>query len=431
MNFLKKKLKKLKKRQKLSEVRDQVKDLLEEVDFSSATESIDLHNQVHKEILGKLEHLQVKVGSFQVVNPFIHWIWPDSEPGSINPTIHGIVDQIPLVGKFYRPSTAGLYNSYKSMLTKAPRLTIDFLSTQEMQDAEERVSSAWDRLKQEEERVKEAWIESFKKDPDLIYGEWFVSSGWAENVEEKQANFSEAIQEKTKHIEGHNQEYESALAAVTLPKGFESSKKGFVKCDINGRCSWRPEYILANREKWTAQSNTGDGPMKFDLSVTLEDFLKEINLGFIEDIGGKLLGALNDRVTVKYEVDDIKRITVEPGEWFDRKYLEKLAQENQWNEPFTKENVFGKDGILSIRIATMLAAYKLKFTVILPYGVYHALLDLFKGLDQLKLGPIRFRKDEWVKYWDDSKFMLRGQTTSDRPFIIGFITTDHDPETKY
>ena len=407
-------------RQQLLNLRDRVKDAVEEGGKYSS-----ILKQLHEQLLEGLKHLQLKLGPLQVVSPFIHWIWPDSEHDSIHPTVFGIVDQIPSVGKFYRPSTAGLYNSYKSMLTSAPRLTIDFLSTQEMQDAEEKVLSTWDCLKQAEEKVKEAWIESFKKDPDLIYGEWFVSSGWTETLEEIQTNYNEAIQEKTRLIEGHNQEYESALAAVTLPKGMESSKKGFVKCDINGQLCWRPEYILANGENWTAQSNTGDGPIKFDLSVIVDEFLDESNFGLPDIVRQSISNILKDNVTITYELDELKRVPVEPGEWFDQGFLKKLAQDNQWNEPFTNDNVFGKDGILSIRIATILAAYKLRFTVILPHGVYHALLDLFRGLDQLKLGPIRFRKDEWVKYWDDSKFMLRGETTSDQPFIIGFIITDH------
>ena len=425
MNKLLKKLKKKCKknfRQEIAKVQDLTKDMVEEIDYSS--QFLHLPTQIYDELSKSLKNLQHEVETFQVVYPFIQWIWPDSEPGSIHPTVYTIADQIPLWGEFYRPSTAGLYNSYKSMLAKAPRLSIDFLSDPRIDCAEQKVRSAWDRLKAAEEEVKESWIESFKSDPDLIYGEWFETSGWAESVEKIHHEFDVAVEEKVQLISEVNQDYTTALNAVTVPKGQKSPKKGFVKCKSNGVEFWRPNYIFAKGNSWTAQSNDGVGPVKFDLSNTLKAFLQETNISLIREIEQLILGALDQSVTVQFEFAELKKVTVEPDEWFFHDYLEKLAQENHWNHPFTTDTIFGREGLVSLRIAQMLAAYKLKFTIVLPNGVFNLLHDAFLALEELKLGPLRFSKGEWAKYTDDSKLMLRGESTSDNPFIIGFITTN-------
>ena len=420
-----------------------------------------------------LQTLSLKEQYFKLAYPFIQWIWPNSPAGTINHNVFILVDEMPADCEyFYRSSGAGLYNSYSDMLAVAPRLTVS--PDQELEEAQKKVESAWEDLKATERELKEAWKKEHSENPSRIYGEWVSTSIYKKKNDASLEKYNEAISEKIKAIKGVNQDYTEAMDACRKPEPKQKSKAGFVRSDDTSEKEWYPSYEINNGKIWNDLTKHSFltqslGGLKFELAaniptfsaITTEDSTTGNNSAWVENAAAALMNpntftkdskpddtsaffatlgndgkwqAFNIKTDRNYKVDlnigEYKFIPINPGAWYDAKYLKKLASKGQWNKPFTTKTppspVFGENGILSCRITEMIVGCHVQFNIFLSPEAYQEYVQTFLTSNNIRIGPFRFgpNKQEgempWTKFADKQKCILHGETSSSSWFILGF-----------
>lgn len=429
-------------------------------------EDIGLLGQIYRQVLKRLTLRRHH--HFRLVYPFIQWIWPDSSPGYINASVYTIVNDMPQSGWFYASSGAGFYSTYKSMLSVAPKLTIG--PDKKVEEAQKKVDSAWANLKATEKGLNDAWTKAYSEDPSIIYSEWISTSDWMVKNQKAQDQFDEAISEKIKAIQGENKDYISALDACKMPSATDSSKPGFVKCKDSGVDVWCASYEINNGKAWDDTTDLEQGmnlgELHFELGANIPTFLQSnsdasLARAWVENAASALenpnfftndsrpgdtlsffasrgsdgkwhaFGIKRDKnYKVFIQISKSRRVSVQPGAWYDKSYLNVLAKEDRWNKPFTTMDppsaVFGRDGILSFRIDGMLIGCHVKFTISLSPDEFKQHVHAFLTSVSLRIGPFRFGPERlrgemsWTKSADYQKFQLHGETDSNNWFILGF-----------
>ena len=322
----------------------------------------------------------------QLVYPTVSWYWSPPNPGYINSEAYSIVNQMPqwsaVVGMHF-PSATDLFTAYKIMLSSCPKLTMPPDLEKQLQEIQVQINEATRKLQADEKAKNIAWIQSQNVPPRTkppIYDEWMQTSGWRKRLDDDLQAIEKANDIKVQLIKQQNEGYEAAINACALPTG---PKAGFAKCNINGIEEWRANYVVSDVD-WASQLVSGKRGIPLSIHIDSTNRSSSINMswaqgardhpGFLctED-GGKLsnLFTIGD---VDFVINiDIKAITVVPiqqDSWYSSHYIAQLAEKGWWNSPFTTKGgnspVFGKGGLLSLKISGLIAgvgiSFRMKYT---------------------------------------------------------------------
>ena len=408
-----------------------------------ANSTISLYGQTFQQILDNV--IGGSSAKFQLVYPFMDWTWPVPKAGYIDAKCYTIVGQMPSYSAIgsaaYTPDTSTLYDAYRNMLLQCPRLTESADHRQQLIEAQNRINRAQTQYQNDESVMRTAWRMAIDNVPEgkpkPEFNDWYVQSGWSDTMKAAQAAVTKASQTKLSIVR-----YDSAVKASEMPESAKQipMKEGFRLCQIAGQDQVRPNFLVSNGEDWTTQLTWGGGN-----SLTIELDASKQSYALIESWAGGSVGYGNcffgiytsgswhdmdlnkedKSVKVTITIQAVTQVPVRPDVWFDDDYLRTLARENQWNNPFTKELVFGKEGVLPLMITGLVAGYKIRFRITMSSSTYHRHVADFKASGGLRIGPFHIggggyqsHTDSWKKSTEGETFS--GESTAEYPFIIGF-----------
>ena len=318
---------------------------------------------------------------FQLVYPTISCSnWSQPQPDHINADAYSVVNQMPqwssIVGRYY-PSATGLFSAYTCMLGSCPKLTMPPDLEHQLQNVQVNIERAMRKLQDDEKAKNDAWIQALHTPgtPPPEYYEWLQSSGWKKTLHDDLLVVQEANSVKVQLIGEQNKGYQAAIDACTLPT---SPKPGFAKCIFNGIEEWYPNYVISDGQDWIGQLVSGQrgSPLHIHLdsakvnpprkTVWASKVGSHLPSFLCTEDGGKISSLV---LTGDYDIDiNIKAVTVvpvQPGLWYQSKYLSDLAEKDWWNPPFEtsggKSPVFGEGGLLSLKIDSLIVGYGISF----------------------------------------------------------------------
>ena len=413
-----------------------------------ANSTISLYGQTFQQILDKV--LGGAKKDFQLVYPFMDWTWPVPPAGFIDAKCYTVVGQMPSYSAIgnasYSPGASTLYGAYKNMLLRCPRLTESADHRQQLIEAQNQINRAQTEYQNQDSAMKTAWRMAMSDIPEGMpapeFTEWEVKSGWAQTMEAAQAAVDKASQTKLSIVAQQNPAYKKAVKACELPESVNQMpmKDGFRLCQIAGQKQMRPNYLVSNGEDWMAQLTRGGGnSVTIELDASTKSYaLKESWAGGTASYGNCFFSIyargswhdmkLNEEdksVKVTITIQAVTQVPVHPDVWFDGGYLRTLAREDSWNNPFTNETVFGKEGILPLMITGLVAGYKIGFKITMSSSTFQRHVNDFKVSGGLRIGPFHIggggyqsHTDSWSKSTEGQSFS--GESNAEYPFIIGF-----------
>ena len=250
-------------------------------------------------------------------------------------------------------------------------------------------------------------------------------------------------------------EYSKALADSEKPRSPSEDKPGFVKMTTNAGTIACENYLVAHGSDWISElkktakenaSSTSAGNeeslvnLSFDLSTALPAMPVDVpkpNHCFFRvctpsyDWKNFDIALHDGNVSFSVKVGAITRVPVDPDpHWYDSNYLHTLAKHDSWNPPFTKNDIFGKKGLLCQRLCTFIAAYHIAFRVKVSPETYKKFEPSFKAARGCRIGPFHFgcgadvacehsTHAGWKHNTNSDTLTFEGESLADYPTVIG------------
>lgn len=368
-----------------------------------------LYVQLCLQLRSKVEILESKLpaggGSepirhFQQMLPTMDWWWPSPPKGYIDPNAYTFLSRMPAYisgppGKvpIYEGSAKNLYSTYRSVLLTAPKVDV-----------------------------------GGSKDGD----------SW-------------------------NTQYQTALTESEKPSSPSEDKPGFVKMTTNAGTTVCDGFVVADGKDWQSElkKKAEESPLEgedmyspgehsglrgilqnvsFHITtefvpsekMSIPNFTDSNSIFAVFTANGaweKLDIAPSDKIAASVRAGAVGTVPLHPDpHWYNTNFLEITAKRNSWNPPFTREDIFGENGLLSGMLYSFNAAYKVSYNLAMSPETYKKFEPLFKAALGFRIGPFHFGvgNDQlplapgWKFKVNPDTYTFEGhQSIADFPTVIG------------
>ena len=405
----------------------------------------DLFGQTFEQILSK-----VVGGSnqkFQLIYPYEDWWWPTAATGLASQAWY-FANQIPewsSIGR-YNPADAGFANAYASVLNQV-NLTVSPSQQQALNDASNAVNAAMGKRASDIDARNNAWTVANNVPPGVPKPEWatwVVESGWQATLAADGAAIDKANQTKTAIVAQQNPEYKAAQEALT-PPGSGLTKAGWTTIPTSPGQSEPVVFyqIGTTGQDWVALLSRGGNDVSIELdaskssSALTESWAKATASYNVLFWGVEAGGSWSD-MNLSESDNSVKAtiqmkatmVPVSPGSWYQGGWLRTLAEKpNAFNSPYTPTGgsspIFGKGGILSLRVAGLVAGYQPSFTITMSQSTFNQHKSRFEASTGVRIGPFKFGgsggHSSNIVNKTAQNGTFSGKSDATYPFIMGII----------
>ena len=262
-------------------------------------------------------------------------------------------------------------------------------------------------------------------------------------------------------------EYQTALTQSEKPSTPSLEKPGFVSMTTNAGTTVSENYLVANGKDWISELkamsadnrseekvtySSGEGTGIFqNLSLDLStDYVpsKRMRIPRSEKFFFGVLASSNewenfditpkDKVSVSIKFGAVAKVPVQPDpHWYDANFLNTLAKRDSWNPPFTRANIFGEDGLLSVMLNGFTAAYRMSYKVQMSPETYQKFESRFVAARGFRIGLFKFgpgnslltagafgaaeppRSAGWEHHANPDTNTFEGKSSADFPSVVG------------
>ncbi|WP_414573058.1 hypothetical protein [Nostoc sp. CCY 9925] len=414
------------------------------------------YNQIIKGVLGDGQHY------FQMLGQPKGFYWNVAPTGQIDPRAYQIMSGMPLwspVGDFAY-ADAAFVQAYRSVLSHVTfKLTPD--QQQDFIDLNNQLTTANNAVTNAQSNMNQAYLTA-KQNGGLVFeakyptiNDWITSDvgvAFQKAVDNAVANKSQ-VQDLILQLQKASMPptLQNAIDAIKLPDGDPASStapRGWTKVpDGSGILRWQPDWkIETSGRDWRAELTRGSqGSFSVDLDASdstnnLQNSWASGTAGYdtffwgVDGSGGwsKMdLTESDKNVKATISVQSSTAVEVTPGDWYDGGFMKELALGGgqgytinaPWKATGGDHGLFGKGGLLSTRVSSLVVVYKPKFSITMSNSTYNKNVQKFNASAGFRIGPFQFggsggHESEYT-HSTSGGTTFTGESTSDYPVIIG------------
>ena len=401
---------------------------------------------------------------FQMLGTPKSFHWDVAPTGQIAPQAYQIMSGMPLwspVGDFAY-SDASFVQAYRSVLSHVTfKLTPE--QEQDLKELQNKLTVAGNDVIKAETAMNQAYL-SAKQNGGLVFEakypkiiDWINSdqgASYQKGITNATAN-KNRVQDLILELQKASmpETLQDAIEAIKLPDKDPASStapRGWTKVpDGSGILRWQPDWkIETSGRDWRADLTQGSiGSFTVELNASdstssLQNSWAGGTAGYdtffwgVSGSGGwsKMdLSESDKNVKATISVKSSTTVEVTPGDWYDGGFMKDLAKGGGQGyaiaDPYKPTGgdkaLFGKGGILSTRVASLLVVYQPSFSITMSKSTYDKNVQKFKGSAGLRIGPFHFggsggHESEYT-HSTSGGTTFTGGSTSDYPVIIGAL----------
>lgn len=425
-------------------------------------ENKNLFDQTYSQILSQIGS---QAGNFQLIANPIDFSWPVAATGQESLAAYQIMSMSPKwspIGAML-PGDSNFFSSYRRVFS----IVTVKVSPEKQND----LRKLLDEVTTAQNQLNQVWVDGntaymtakqgggpvfASKYPDIVT--WL--SGPGSTYQEKSDTLTTAV----KKLQDQQSNFLAQFAIdPTLAEDFQlmqtpagdpgatPAPRGWTKvANADGSLSWQPVFNIATTgQQWRAQLTSGtQGQFTLNLDASKQSSQMDKSWAggsasydaVFWSVGGSgsweritSLGS-DSSVTAEIKVQSSALVPVTPGDWYDGGLMKQLARNGsgpgvELVSPWVpkggpgSQSVFGQYGILSTRVAALLAIYKPSYTINMQSSSFESFQQKIAAGGGLRIGPFSFGGSggsEKTSYSTSSgRTTLTGQSTSDDPLIIG------------
>ena len=222
-----------------------------------------------------------------------------------------------------------------------------------------------------------------------------------------------------------NTQYQSALTESEKPSSPSEEKPGFVKMTSNAGTIVCDNFVIADGKDWISELKKKAEESAFVVENTfspgedhgLNGIVQNVSFNFstesvpseemripsINDSNSffavftanneweKLDIAPYDNIAVSLKLGAVGKVPVQPDpHWYNADFLYVTAKRDSWNPPFTNENIFGENGLLSGMLYSFFATYQVAYNLAMSPDTFQKFAPLFETALGFRIGHFHF-----------------------------------------
>ena len=393
--------------------------------------------------------------NFQLQVPFSSYNWPDPQPGYMSIDTYDLFNERPMwsaAGK-RQVSATGLYEAYGNVIKYAPDLAPTPQQQEQIKQLDGQINDARAKQDQDEQASFQAFVAEVKRDksagipPPKDLSDWREDNGWMKALQTDKLQADKLTDEKAQILKTQYPQNAEVLDAWTPPgPDATTTSKAFMRCFIgtSKNSYWKALYSVRSPEDIHDYMSTGGQTLSCSLnsshaSSNMKHSWAGGSTGFSIDFfsiyaSGSWekfdLTESGESVSLTVTFKKIDSFPIGTAGWYDGGYLAHLATNNKWAPGYSKEKVFGKDGMLPLKTTNFLACIGMTISIKISQSSFERHQQQWKAAGGVQIGPFTFggdggqSSDDWNKSAEDSTFTVK--LTGKYPYIIGYLVAKAD-----
>ncbi|WP_179067318.1 hypothetical protein [Nostoc sp. C052] len=401
---------------------------------------------------------------FQMLGTPKSFYWDVAPIGQIDPQAYQIMSGMPEWSPVsdFAYADANFFQTYRDILSHVTfKLTPD--EEQDFKELQNQLTIAGNAVTKANSDMNQAYLGA-KQNGGVVFAakyptinDWIASdqgTAWQHGVDNAVAN-KNRVQDLILELQQASMPatLQDAIKATKLPDGepgLVPAPRGWTKVpDGAGILRWQPDWkIETSGRDWRAQLTRGSQG-SFTVNLNASDSTSSLQNSWaggtagyntffwgVSGSGGWSnmdLSESDKNVKATISVKSSTTVEITPGDWYDGGFMRDLAKGGGQGytiaAPFHPTGgdhaLFGKGGILSTRIASLVIAYQPSYSITMSNSTYDKNVQKFNGSAGLRIGPFQFggsggHETEYT-HSTSGGTTFTGASTSDYPVIIGAL----------